>query len=87
MKSIIIFILFFVVFSAAVFGQNKDQILTGKISFVTSNNVYVKFDNTATIQIGDTLQILGKNIACLLVKNKSSSSVVCSIINNCEINK
>jgi len=86
-KNIIIFILFFVVFSAVVFGQNSDQILTGKISFVTSNNVYVKFDNTAIIKVGDTLMVAGKNIACLLVKNKSSSSVVCSIINNCEINK
>jgi len=47
----------------------------------------VKFDNTSTINVGDTLQVSDKNIGCLLVKNKSSSSVVCSIINNCEINK
>ena len=57
------------------------------MSFITSNNIYVKFDNTSTINVGDTLQVSGMNIGCLLVKNKSSSSVVCSIINSCEINK
>ena len=81
------FILVFVFLCFIVSGQESSQLIKGQVSFITSNNVYVKFDNTSTINVGDTLQVSGMNIGCLLVKNKSSSSVVCSIINNCEINK
>lgn len=70
-----------------IYGQNKDQFLTGKVSFVTSKNVYVKFENTEFIKVGDTLQVSTTNKPCLLVTNKSSSSVVCSIIFDCDIKK
>lgn len=77
----------FVFLCLNVSGQESRKLIKGQVSFITSNNIYVKFDNTSTINVGDTLQVSDKNIGCLLVKNKSSSSVVCSIINNCEINK
>ncbi len=73
--------------SSNIFGQNKDQQLIVKVSFVTSKNVYVKFDNTKDINSGDTLYLSDKKTACLLVKSKSSSSAVCSTLNNCEIKK
>lgn len=87
MKNKFIFILLFALIGTVVYGQEEVQLLKGTITFITSNNVYVKFDQTTLINVGDTLQISSRNGACLLVTNKSSSSVVCSIVNNCEINR
>ena len=67
------------------FGQ--DNILHGQVSFVTTNNIYVKFDDTSFIKVGDSLNLGGTDSACLVVKSKSSTSCVCSIINDCEIQK
>lgn len=69
--------------TTSVFGQD----LEGKVTFMTSKNVYVKFDSTEKIKIGDSLSVSNTNTPCLLVKNKSSNSVVCSIINECIIEK
>lgn len=68
------------------YGQENDVVLEGKISFLTSKNVYVKFDNTAMIKIGDSLKIQGGQ-TCLLITSKSSSSVVCTRINDCLLDK
>ena len=87
MKIKFILILFLVSACSNMFGQNKNEPLKGEVSFVTSKNVYVKFDNTKDIIIGDSLYLSDKKTACLLVKSKSSSSAVCSILNNCLINK
>ena len=69
-----------------VFGQDPDHSLKGKVSFITSQNVYVKFGNTRQINIGDTLEISGEKRPCLIVREKSSSSCVCIIINECPVN-
>ena len=76
-----------VITSSNIFGQEKDQLINGKVSFVTSKNVYVKFDNTENIKIGDTLKFLNQTRPCLLVKNKSSNSVVCTSIFECDVKK
>ena len=73
-------------FFSNVYGQNDKQEIKGTVTFVTSKNVYVKFDKTAMIRIGDTLTLAETN-PCLLVTNKSSSSVVCAPINDCKIEK
>lgn len=70
-----------------IYGQEASSVLKGEVTFITSKNVYVKFNHTDLIKIGDTLQISTQNTACLLVKNKSSSSVVCTLINDCVIIK
>ena len=70
-----------------IFGQNDTQLLKGNITFITSKNVYVKFGNTQVINVGDTLRVTDKRISCLVVTNKSSNSVVCSIIGDCILNK
>ncbi|NNJ81968.1 MAG: hypothetical protein HKP11_07210, partial [Flavobacteriaceae bacterium] len=75
------YILIALALSSVVFAQ--DNTLTGTVSFVTSNNVYVKFDDTEVIELGKTLQFSGND--CLRVTDKSSTSVVCVIINNCEV--
>ncbi|MEH6537247.1 MAG: hypothetical protein V7719_12690 [Psychroserpens sp.] len=86
MKCKFIFILSFAIICFHTNAQDNEYILEGKVTFITSKNVYVKFDNTQMIKIGDTLRI-SNNKPCLLVNNKSSSSVVCTKINDCDIEK
>jgi hypothetical protein len=66
------------------YAQDDDNQIIGTVTFITSTNVYVRFDSTDDINIDDTLQISGND--CLVVTNKSSTSIVCSIINDCKIN-
>lgn len=87
MKHLFNFIIVFIFLSYSVFGQTNDPIHNGTVSFVTSNNIYVKFENTQAIAIGDSLKLSTTNTACLVVKSKSSSSCVCQVVNNCEIQK
>lgn len=74
-------------FYVAVYQQAIGQNTPGKVTFITSQNVYVKFDHTDDINIGDTLQLSDKKIPCLVVKNKSTSSCVCETINGCVLKK
>ena len=67
-----IFILCIGIFGTTGFGQ--DTVIIGKATFVTSKNVYVKFENTKKIKIGDTLRTSTKT-PCLIATNKSSNSV------------
>ena len=59
--------------------------MVGTITFVTSSNVYVKFDTTDKIQIGEILKLSGEN--CLQVTDKSSVSIVCTVLNDCAVQK
>lgn len=85
MKFKLHFIIALTALTSNAFGQ--DNIVQGQVSFVTTNNIYVKFDDTSTIKVGDSLHLVGRDKSCLLVKSKSSTSCVCSIINDCEIQK
>ncbi|MEL0455889.1 hypothetical protein WJN01_06595 [Flavobacteriaceae bacterium SZ-1-7] len=67
-------------------AQENEHTIIGEVTFVTSKNAYVRFENTNVIAVGDTLQTPIKE-KCLLVTNKSSSSVVCLKLNNCIVNK
>ncbi|MCT8340910.1 hypothetical protein MG296_12655 [Flavobacteriaceae bacterium TK19130] len=67
--------------------SRAQQTQQGQVSFVTSQNVYVKFDNTEVIKVGDTLRIGADNKPCLLVDDKSSTSAVCTVINDCTVAK
>ena len=81
-------ILFILLVSAsASFGQVNSQSQQGKVSFITSGNVYVKFADTKNISVGDTLRILAGNRLnpCLIVTNKSSISCVATPVNGCAI--
>lgn len=63
-------------------AQNLTEVKEGTISFLTSQNIYVKFQSTSTISAGDTLYILQDFIMLpvLIVKDLSSISCVCSSI-------
>lgn len=58
-------------------GQQYEP-LDGNVSYVSNTHVYAKFQNTSSIEIGDTLSILaeGKWVKSLVVKQKSSTSCV-----------
>lgn len=75
-------LLFFSLLSLAVNGQNPITAEEGKVSFLSSRNVYVKFLSTENIQPGDTLFVRQNQELrpALIVGNKSSSSTVCKPI-------
>ena len=77
-------------FPIFVFGQNNTLQEQGTISYLSPANIYVKFEDTEKISVGDTLYFSkNKNlIPALIVKNKSSISCVCDPINeNIKLNK
>jgi hypothetical protein len=60
-------------------GQNQQGTVDGTISYITSQNVYVKFISTANIRAGDTLYVQKGDvlIPALKVTDLSSISCVC----------
>lgn len=74
-------------FPIFLFSQSEE--MTGKVSYVSSQNVYVKYVSTENIEIGDTLYVQ-KNaelIPALIVDKKSSTSCVCVPLNKLELKK
>ena len=71
-------IIIFLLINIAVYSQTSPEILNGKVSFITSQNIYVKFDNTEGILVGDTLYVAKDSmlIPALIVNGKSSISCV-----------
>ncbi len=76
--------LLFFCLSVYSYGQKA---LQGSISFRSSQNIYVAFENTAGIQIGDTLfsTVKGWNVPVLLVKNLSTTSCLCTILSQLKL--
>lgn len=70
-------------------AQSEEGVLQGEVSYITSSNIYVKFENTKQISAGDTLYLKksGNNIAVLKVINKSSISCVATPLLDLEIKK
>jgi hypothetical protein len=82
-----VFILFLLFATSDLYSQDEELTINGTVSFITSANIYVRFDDTENIKIGDSLKLQGQNTACLLVVDKSSTSAVCSLLNDCTVNK
>ena len=83
------FLIFFLTAIASlVQGQDNTGLEKGKVSYVSSQNVYVKFESTERIELGDTLFLNknGKMVPSLIVNNKSSISCVCTPITSGGIN-
>ena len=79
----------FLLLQISIFGQGIPDTMDGEVSFVTSHNVYVKFDSTSLISAGDTLFLVTRNeaVPCLVVHHKSSFSCACTPFYGCEIKK
>lgn len=84
-RNILTFSLLF--FATAQMAQT--DILEGTTSFITSQNIYVRFVSTEGIDTGDTLTVFdgGEFRACLIVQQKSSTSCVCVAIEECKLTK
>jgi len=78
MKQLVV-IIFVILIGVELFGQSVSENLPGQVSYVSSQNVYVKFKSTEGISVGDTLFMSsqGNLIPALKVSNLSSSSCVC----------
>jgi hypothetical protein len=71
-----ILILFVAVNVSAQIGN--ENIITGTVSYLSSQNIYVKFENTDGIEIGDTLFIKEKNRFSPAIKVDHKSSTSCA---------
>jgi len=72
---LLIFLLFFL--NITIFCQTTPAVLNGKVSFISSQNVYVKFENTEGIIVGDTLYISKDNVLVPALVVNSLSSISC----------
>ena len=72
-----------IIFSLILTGQTTDEVLNGTVSYITSQNIYVKFPTTESIKEGDTLFITKNGILepAMRVTNLSSISCVCEPLN------
>lgn len=86
MKYLIPLLVFFLSFSG-VKSQNLNESREGKISYITTQNVYVKFQSTENMAKGDTLFILreGIPVPVLSVQEISSISCVCTPISSLKL--
>jgi len=75
-----VFLLFILILNLK--GQTLGESKEGTISFMTTQNIYVKFQSTSEISAGDTLFVLqdAKMLPVLIVKDLSSISCVCTPI-------
>jgi len=72
-------IFFWLICSLSLQGQQATVLEKGVVTYVSSQNVYVKYASTEGISKGDTLFLQTENelVPCLVVKDKSSTSCVC----------
>jgi hypothetical protein len=86
MKHTLIIILFIFAFSALP-AQEKQSDTEGKVTYMTSQNIYVKFPTTNGLKEGDSLYDMssGSRKAVLRVMSLSSTSCVCTPLNDAQI--
>lgn len=87
MKKILLLIGFVLSIYNQVNGQAADSLLAGKVSYITAQNVYVKFANTENIHPGDTIfrKVNDKLVPLFIVENISSVSCVGKLFPNIEL--
>ncbi len=87
MKIILIIGLFLATTVIQIKAQDNENFVNGKVSYLSSQNVYVKFESTKNLQPGDTLFIQKNNthIPVLIISNLSSASCVCVPISKSEL--
>ncbi len=83
-RLIVIIFMVFSLLSTSLLAQEGERILEGSVSYVSSQNVYVKFPSTSELQKGDTLFIQqgNKYLAALIIEQLSSMSCVTKAITN-----
>ena len=81
------YLLFIVALLAGITARSQSDPIHGEVTFLTTQNVYVRFENTELLQLGDSLFVSGMERACLVVTNKSTTSCVCQIVGECSVEK
>jgi hypothetical protein len=78
----LLIILLVITLENSISGQTLSSLTEGIVSYVTSQNVYVKFESTDGLSAGDTLYstVNGKHIPSLIITDLSSISCVCTSI-------
>ncbi|WP_321368050.1 hypothetical protein [uncultured Draconibacterium sp.] len=63
-------------------AQESANLKEGKVSYITGENIYVRFASTEQIENGDTLFVQNENglVPALLVNHRSSISCLCSAL-------
>jgi hypothetical protein len=81
-------IVYFCFFCLGINAQTTPVFSEGIVTYLSSQNTYVKFKSTEGFKIGDTLFANNNNqlIPALIIKNLSSSSVVCGSITDRKFN-
>jgi hypothetical protein len=77
-------IFLFLIIYSAIYGQETTETTDGRVSYVASGNIYVKFRTTDGISPGDTLygKSNGNIVPLLIVNSLSSMSCVCTPVAN-----
>ena len=76
----LLYLLFLIFAVGETSAQESTNLMEGKVSYITGENIYVRFASTEQIENGDTLFIRDENslTPALLVDHKSSISCLCS---------
>ena len=84
MRKLLTIICFLVMIVPVTTGQSGTSLLTGSVSFISSQHIYVRFKTTAGISENDTLFTRSgvKLVPALLVNKLSSTSCLCSSLTN-----
>jgi hypothetical protein len=87
MRKHLVFLLLMMAVLREVSAQEAAQPLTGSVTYVTSQNVYVKFPSTENMAVGDTLFMKKGDILApvLTIKALSSLSAVCIPLNDAKV--
>jgi len=83
-----LFLIIIACISIHTYGQTSDDMVTGNVSYISSQHVYVRFVSTEGIHVGDTLFLVqnNKKQPALIVSSLSSISCVGNPINNITLN-
>jgi hypothetical protein len=81
-KGILIALIFMILVGGKILGQESDKYQEGTVTYISSQNVYVKFVTTVGITKGDTLFFQSKSgyEPGLVVRELSSISCVCTLL-------
>jgi len=59
------------------YGQEGEILIEGKVSYITLQNIYVKFEQPGMVQAGDTISIRRNGVLTPLLVAESVSSTSC----------
>ena len=87
MKRLLYIYITVILSAVSLLGQESNGIIEGRVSYKNTQNVYVKFDNTDKLNIGDTLYVIveGNELPVFVIKHLSSISCVGNNISNFDL--